>query len=197
MELEEMQKAWSALSKKADHQEKLTNEIIEKMTEEKYKSRLNKIGYWEYGGTLISYLGAFYVIARFSEIDNPYLQVFALVAIALMLVLPIISLTFLSGMSSLNISTKTYSENLKIYLHHKIRFQRLQQVSVVYGLYLMIGSLPLMMDIMGKDMSMFPNYWSLVFPLCVIVFLAFACWVIRYYNRTLNKAGSILSEIDN
>ncbi len=197
MELEEMKAAWDALSKKVEKQEKLTQQMIEKMTEQKYQTRLNKISYPESIGTLISFLGAFYVIINFTKIDNMYLQACALIAIALLSILPIISLTSLHGMNNLNISTRSYSDTIKIYAHHKIRFQRLQQFSVLYGFFLMVVSLPISMDILGKDMSVFPNYWTVIFPVCTLVFLGFACWVIRYYNRTLNKAENILSEIDN
>ncbi len=43
MEMEEMKSNWEKLSQRIEKQELLNNQLIEKMTSQKYKSKLKKI----------------------------------------------------------------------------------------------------------------------------------------------------------
>lgn len=69
MELEEMKNLWKGMSAQVEKQELLTKNLIEKVTEQKYYSKLNKIRYSEIIGTIICYLGAIYLIMNFMKID--------------------------------------------------------------------------------------------------------------------------------
>lgn len=197
MELEDMKNTWQEVSDRVEKQEILTNQLIEKMTHEKYHSKLNKIGYSEYAGTLICYIGAAYLIGNFTKIDGLLMQIFAIIAIALLFILPIISLKSLRTIRSVNISSKTYLEAIEDFGKRKIRFQKLQKLNVSLGLFLMLTGAPVLSSILGKDLSQIPHFWTLIFPISITFFLVFSFWVLRAYNKILNQTGKMLSDINN
>lgn len=196
MELEEMKNSWEELSKKVEKQEILTNQMIEKMTQQNYHSKLNKIGYAEFIGTLVCYIGAAYLSVHLLKIEGITMQLFGGIAIALLLILPIISLQSIRAMKSVNIASGTYVETLQNFARQKIRFQKLQKLNVSLGLLLMLLAVPVLAAIQGRDLSQTPYFWTLIFPLFVLFFLAFAYWVLRSYNKALHEAEKMLSEIN-
>ncbi len=197
MELEEMKKTWQEVSRRVEKQEILTNQLIEKMTHEKYHSKLNKIGYSEYAGTLICYVGAAYLIMNFTKIDDIRMQVFASIAIALLFILPIISIKSLRTIRRVNLSSKTYVEAIDDFVKRKIRFQKLQKLNVSLGLFLMLTGVPVLSSIQGKDLSQIPYFWTLIFPISTAFFLVFAFWVLRSYHKILNQTEKMLSDIQS
>lgn len=197
MDIEDMKHAWKELNKRVEDQEILTNQLIMKMTQKRYNSKLNKIGTSEYVGTLVCYMGATYLILNFTKIDGTSMRVLALIAIALLFILPIISLKSLRAVKSVNISSKTYLEAIDDFGKRKIRFQKLQKLNVSLGLFLLLIAVPILLAIQGKDLSQAPNYWTLFFPISIAFFLVFAFWVLRSYNKILNETEKMLSEINN
>ncbi|ERM80447.1 hypothetical protein P872_21800 [Rhodonellum psychrophilum GCM71 = DSM 17998] len=195
MELEEMKATWEALSQKVAQQEKLTHKMIENMTHQKYKSRLNKILYPEILGSIICFLGAIFMILNFQAIEGPIMQVFGILSILLLFGLPIISLASLSGLRKVNVSLMTYAEAIRNYSLQKIRFQKLQKLNVSMALLFLLIATPVFMEMNGKDISNIPYFWKLIFPLGVILFLGFSVWVLKNYNSALKKAEDTLSEI--
>lgn len=197
MELDEMKNLWQGLSKKVENQELLTKKSIEKVTEQKYHSKLNKIRYSEIIGAIICYLGAIFIIMNFIKIDSFAEQAFAVIAIGLLFTLPIISLISLRSMQKLQISSKPYLDTLNEFGKRKIKFQRFQKLNVSLGLFLIIIAIPVLSAIKGFDLSKTEHFWTLTFPISVIAFLGFAIWVLRSYNKSLEDTEKLLSEINN
>ncbi len=195
MELDEIKQAWQAMGKRLDNQETLTNRLIEKITDERYHSKLNKIGYPEYIGSLICYLGAIYLIFNFSKLEDVRMQLFAGIAVALLITLPIISLKSLQTVKGVPISSKTYLAAIDDFGKRKIRFQKLQKLNVSLGLFLMLVAIPVLSEIQGKDIAQTPYFWTVIFPASIAFFLAFSFWVLRFYDRILNETEKMLSDI--
>jgi len=193
MELEEMKSAWEQLNKRIEKQEILTHQMIEKSTQRQYHSKLKKIGTSEYIGTLICYIGAAYLIVNFTKIEQILMQIFGIISIALLLILPIISLQSIRAMKKVNIVSKTYLETINTFAKQKIKFQKLQKLNVALGMFLMLIAIPVLSAIQGKDVSQIPHFWSVIFPFFVLFFLGFAYWVLRAYNRALNEAEKMLN----
>jgi hypothetical protein len=197
MELKEMKNLWEGMSEKIEKQELLTNQLVEKMTEQKYQSRLNKIRYSEIIGAIICYLGAIYLIMNFMEIEPLPEKIFAVISIGLLLSLPIISLRYLSGMQDLKISSKTYLETINDFGKRKVRFQKFQKLNISLGLFLILVSIPVLSAIKGTDLSEKEYFWTLTFPISILAFLGFAYWVLKSYNKTLEGTEKMLSDINN
>jgi hypothetical protein len=197
MELEEMKNTWEELGERVEKQELLTNQLINKMMQQKYNSKLNKINYPEYIGTVVCYLGAAYLIMNFTKIEEILLQVFAIIDIALLFLLPIISLESLNKLKSVNIPSQTYLESINSFANQKIKFQKLQKLNVSLGLFFLLTAAPVLSAIQGKDLSQTPNFWTLIFPISVLLFLVFAYWVLKSYNNILNETKKMISDINN
>jgi steroid 5-alpha reductase family enzyme len=195
MELEEMQQAWATLSKRVEKQDILTTQLLEKTTQQNYHSRLNSIRYSELVGTLVCYAAAGYVSVFLNRIEDFWLQALAVLTIVVLLVLPVVSLASVRAVKGVNISVATYVETIQAFTRQKIKFQRLQKVNVFLGLVLLVVSLPVMAAIQGKDLSQIPHLWTVIMPVCVVVFLAFAYWVLKAYNKTLAEMENLLTDI--
>ncbi len=196
MELEEMRNTWQEMSKRIEKQEFLTNQVLEKMTNEGYNSKLKKIGIPEYIGTIICYIGAAYLIINFTKIEDTLIRVFALIAILLLFVLPIISLKSLRAMNIINISNKSYLKTIEDFGKRKIEFKKLQKLNVSLGFFLMLVTIPVLSAIQGKDIGQVPNFWTLVVPIFVTFFAVFAVWVLRYYSRVLKSLEKELTDFE-
>ncbi len=196
MELEEMKAAWQALSEKVEKQEKPTHKMIEKMTEQKFRSGTNSIFYSEILGSIICFAAALFLIVNFHSIDQQVMQVFGAVCIGLLIALPVISLITLRQLRKVNVSLLSYAEAIQTFTLKKIRFQNFQKLNIALALFLMVLFLPVLMDILGKDISQTPYFWSMVFPLGVGFFIGFAIWVMKHYNNALRRAEEVLSELD-
>ena len=196
MELEQLKMAWEDLSRKVEKQHKLTNQIIEKMTRQQYRSQLNKIAYPEITGTVICYAGAVLLGWSFKRLDQPLMQIFGILSLVYLVAAPIASLTLLAGLTKVQVSTMSYSEAVRDYIRKKIQFQKFQKLNVSPGFVFMIISFPVLLDLMGKDISEVPQaVWMCLLPCVVIFFFLATRWVLRNYNRALKEAEGLLAEI--
>jgi hypothetical protein len=196
MELEEMKQAWNAMSKRVEKQEILNQQIIEKMTNDQYQNNLKKIALPEFIGTIICYLGAAYLSVNVPKLDEPLIQFFGVISIALLLILPIISLQSVRAMRKVNLAAQTYLETIQIFGKQKLRFQKLQKLNVSLGLFLMVIGVPVLFSIPGVSLKPSPLFWLLYFPLGVMFFLGFSYWVLKYYNRKLKATERMLAEVN-
>jgi hypothetical protein len=196
MELEEMKLAWNDLSKKVEKQEILNQQMIEKMTKDQFQTNLKKIALPEYIGTIICYLGAAYLSVNVPKLDEPLIQFFGVISIALLLILPIISLQSVRAMRNVNLAAQTYLETIQVFGKQKLRFQKLQKLNVSLGLFLMVIGVPVLLSIQGMSLNPTPLFWMLYFPLGVMFFLGFSYWVLKYYNRKLKATEKLLTEVN-
>jgi hypothetical protein len=195
MELEEMRASWVALNQKVEKQRILTDKMIDKMTQEKYKNNLRKVALPEYIGTLICYFGAAYLIINFSKIDGLVFQIFGILSVLLLFTLPVISLKSVRAIKNIKIHSGSYADAIQDYAQRKIMFEKLQKLNVALGLFFLIIFIPTLGSILGKDISNIPHFWNLIFPLLTGFFIIFSYWVLKNYNRALKAGEEILSEI--
>lgn len=196
MELEEMKLAWNDLSKRVEKREILNQQMIEKMTKDQYQSNIKKIALPEYIGTIICYLGAAYLSVNVPKLEEPLIQFFGVISIALLLILPIISLQSVRAMRNVNLAAQTYLETIQIFGQQKIKFQRLQKLNISLGMFLMVIGVPVLLSIQGVSLNPSPLFWMLYFPLGVVFFLGFSFWVLKYYNRKLKATEKLLAEVN-
>ncbi len=196
MELEEMKHTWQEMSKRLENQEATTTRLLEKLTNEKYHSKINRIGNSEYIGTIVCYIGAAYLIINFVKLADVTMQIFALISILLLFILPIISLQSVRAIKGVKVTSKNYLETIHDFGRRKVRFQKLQKLNISLGLFLMLVAVPVLSAIQGKDISTIPYFWTLIFPISVAFFLVFAFWVISSYNKLLTKTEKMISDIN-
>lgn len=195
MELEEMKSNWEEMSKRIEKQEILNHELIEKMTHQKLKSNLKKIGNSEYIGTLTCYIGAVYLIINFAKIEEFIFQVLCVLTILLLFAVPIISLKSLKGLNSFSIHTAKYSETINAYMHYKWKFYKLQRINTILAFLLLILILPVLASIYGKEINSIQNFWTIIVPAFLMFFAGFSFITWRYYSKILKNIQTELSEL--
>ncbi len=195
MELEEMKSNWDEMSKRIEKQEILNNHLIEKMTHQKYKSKLEKIGNSEYIGSLTCYLAATYLIINFTKIEEFIFQLLCIITILLLFTLPIISLKSLRGMKNISIHTAKYSETIKTFMHRKMKFYKLQRINMILAFLLLIILLPVLASIYGKDINSITNFWTIIVPVFIAFFAGFSFITWRYYSKILKNLEKELRDL--
>ncbi|MGE0931792.1 hypothetical protein [Peijinzhouia sedimentorum] len=195
MELEKMKTSWEQMNRKLAKQKSENIQLIERMTKHQYKSKLNKIGYSEYVGTLVCYVAAAYLSVNLPKMSDPIMQVFALISILLLFALPIISLKSVKGLSANMDVTISHLDLLKRFAIKKLRFRKLQKLNVSLALFLMVIIIPVLASIQGKALNDIANFWTIIFPIGVVFFLGFAYWVLRFYNKALAQMQEVLEEL--
>ncbi len=200
MELEEMQAVWSQMSDQIEKQKKLTDKMIIMMTQEQYRKKLNKIAYPEIIGAVICYSVAILILFNLEKLDNWYSLVSGLISVVALLVLPVLSLKWISKMRNINISGNSYKETLIEYTKGKQRFKKSMRLGYYLGFVLMFVIMPVSSKIIkGKDLfTETKSIWPIVIaiPLAIIFFFVFTKWVYKSYTGSMNSAEVLIKELE-
>ena len=198
MELDELKASWETLSRDMEKQQLLNAKLIHQMISQKYKSRINSIGRYEWIGTIISFIMAGVICWNFNTLDTWLLRIFGIITIVLLIVLPLLSLRSIKGLHSINISLPEYQHTLRDFALQKIRFQKFQKINVYMSFLLVITSAPIAVKIMaGKDISQNLNMWLIMLPISALVLIVFSRWVLKHYNNSLHRAEELLAEMQS
>ena len=130
MELEEMQTAWATMSQELEKQQKLTNELILKMTQQRYHNHWNKIATPEKIGGVICYATVIALIIYFNKLDTIGLQISGGLCILILTILPIISLKTIRDLQHIDIGNNNYKETMEAFARSKKRFINFQKINI-------------------------------------------------------------------
>ncbi|MFZ6009837.1 MAG: hypothetical protein ACOYXT_05760 [Bacteroidota bacterium] len=198
MELDEMKNLWGQMSSEIEKQKKLTDTIIIKMTEDRYKNRLKNIAWSEAVGTLVCFAGLLLILINFQILNTWYLAVAGSVSAFFLLILPILSLRSLSQFRNINISGNNYKETLMAYAQGKKRFLFIQKLSFYLNFILILLMIPVMGKIIaGKDLLTETKTWIWFAPLAIPLYYYFARWVLKGYTHAAHDAENILAELNS
>lgn len=199
MDIEELQTTWTQMSEELDKQKRLTNEIILKMTQQEYKSRLDKVTIPEKLGTLVSYAAAIFILFNFNELDTVLLKTCGFITLVIIIVLPYLSLKYLKSMRNLDMANISYKDGIVAFTKSKRQFQKLLRVSTYLGFVLMLIILPVTTKLFdGEDMfTRDQDYsWLWFLPLGIGCYYFFTRKVISSYSSNIKKAGELLKELE-
>ena len=198
MELDELRSAWETLSMKMEKQQQLNAKLIEQMTNQNYKHRVNNIARPEFIAGIISFIMAIALILNFGKLNTLLLQVFGGFSALFLIVLPVLSFQSIKGLQTINMSLSTYKNTLKEFAIQKIRFQKFQKLNVFLSFIFMVAFAPVSVKLLaGKDIFQNLIPWLTIFPASVIVMFFVSRWVLRHYNNALKKAEELLTDIES
>lgn len=196
MELDDLKASWEEVGEKIEKQLVLNTKLIEKMTQQNYRMRLNRIAYPEIAGSLICLGMAVGLIVVFDRFDTPGLRLFAGLSVLLLIVLPIVSLQSLRGLAGLDLGRSSYTDVLQRFTARKIRFLRLHRLNTVLASLFMISVLPTAVRLFSvKDITGRASFWLVTVPICLVFQLIFSVWVFRHYRRVLKEAQELLDDL--
>ncbi|MFX0556988.1 hypothetical protein ACOCEA_09320 [Maribacter sp. CXY002] len=199
MEIEELQKAWEHMSHELEHQKKLTDEIIMKMTKDKFKSKFRKLATYESIGAAICYGVSVLVLFNFNKLDTWYLMVCGIVTIAFLTILPTLVLGALREIQNVDISNGTYKENLVTYSKAKNKLLKLQQIGIGLNFLVMFLVVPVTTKILSNKnvflIKMEPVQWIAIFVALIFMFII-SRWGYKSYLKITNSAAQILKDFE-
>lgn len=198
MELEEMQAAWSQMSQELEKQKQLTDEIIVKMTQQKYTSQWNKIMTGEKIGFVICYGVLIAILFNFNKLDTFALQLSGVLCVVILAILPILSLQTLRAMKRVNVTTMNYKETMETYAKGKKNFVNFQKLNIVLSFVFMLLTVPVSAKLLNGE-----NLFETLDPklgyasIFMLAFFGLLIWIVtRWYKRVIRNSDTILQEIE-
>ena len=197
MDLEEIQTIWSEMSVQLAQQKKLTNELIMKMTQERYRTKFDKITFYESIGAVICFIMAIYFLVNLDKLDTWYLLTCGIFTIAFLIILPIITLGLLGKIKRMNIVKNSFKETIVGYTKAKNQLLLMQRVGIYLSFVLMFTCLPVFSKIMNnKDLFLQNRIWLIYLPIMAVFLFFFTRWGYKCYKNITNSAENILKELE-
>ena len=195
MELNDLKTTWQNESN-TSNQNNLTTLIIDKMTKEKYQSKIKKITFPEIIGSIICVTAAGFIVLNFNKLDTTVLQA---VGIASIIILLIISTLGVLSLQQLNIKkdlNKPFAETLKIFAKQKLAFYKLQKINIILCYLLMVIIIVLLPKLFGnKDITEYEYFWLYAFSTGYIFLFLLSKFVSKFYKKTLQQTEELLKDL--
>lgn len=197
MELQELQTLWSQMSQELADQKKLTNDIIMKMTQEKYVNKFGKIVIYESIGAIICFAAALYVLVNFGKLEIWYLQLCGIFTLLFLIILPILTLKSLRRIKQINVAESSFKDTIVQFTKAKNQLLLLQRVGIYLSFLLMFTTLPVASKLLkNKDLFLETGIWYVYLPIMGIFLFFFTRWGYGCYKNITSSAESILSELE-
>jgi len=197
MELEEMQTAWSELSRQLENQKRLTHKIIMEMTQQKYSDKFRKFMRYEGLGAVICYAYALYILFNFGKLDTWYFEILGIAAMLFLLGLPIWILTAVKRIQTINILEGNYKETLLRYARARKQLLFAQRAAIYLCFVFIFISIPLSGKLLkNKDYFMNGLGWLWFIPVLGAFVFFFTRWSYRHYLDATNRAEDLIRELE-
>jgi len=196
MELEEMKTLWTEMSAEMEKQKTITNSIVLKMTQNRYKSKLNKILVPEIAGSIVCFAGMVFTLINIEKLHPWYLLACGIATVVILFFLSWVPLKYTRRIHAVNIADKNYKQLLQEYSINKKHFVLVQKANVYLSTVLLLVILPVTgMLIGGRDLFKETNLYlfyavsfSFLYPVCK--------WVFKRYSKIVTDAENMLKALE-
>ena len=198
MELEEMKIVWEELSTRLDQQQKLTHEIIIKMTQQQYQQKVNKIFYPEVIGSFICFTTALFILFHFNRLNTLLSFSLGIFSVLILISIALLTLYTMFNLKNLDLAQSTPREILDAY-HQKRRIVRQgQKAGLLLSLFLIFTILPVFAKIgSGKDILPNAQVWWWYLPIMAFLFLGLVFFFGRFYANVFSQTEKLIKDLDN
>ncbi len=197
MELEEMKLLWSDLNVKVEKQSRIQQEMIMKITRQKYRSKLEVIRLSEMVGSVVCFIYVAYLMSHFGELVLWYNRVLAIVSMLILIIPPILSLRVLRGMKNLQVGIESPAVLLQKFARRKLEFWKIQRMSMLLSGVLLLTVLLPFTEIEGTGNRLTTySFWMIYIPLALLFMLLFSRWVWSKYKGAIEASEQLLSELN-
>ena len=197
MEIEELQTVWSEMSDQLEKQKKLTNELIMQMTQDRYRTKFDKITFYETIGAIVCFVMAIYLLVNIDKLDTWYLLSCGIFTITLLIILPVITLGLLGKIKRINILKNSFKETIVGYEKAKNQLLLTQRVGIYLSFILVFTCLPVFSKIMkNKDLFLQTEAWLIYLPIMAVFLFFFTRWGYKCYKNITNSAENILKQLE-
>lgn len=196
MSLEELKNDWEAIGKSAD-QNKLSNEQIKAILKSKYRSFTARILIFEFLILLIYVYFIGLTIFKFNALGVVYLELIAIICIAMLAVLFIIRFVKLVNTFRNRFLTYSYASAIKNLARQKIRIQRFYLINIVLGFLLIVLLIILNIKFYNEyDLIQSSYFWITIIPCSLLFIVLVNKWMRKYYVKVIREAEDLLQELD-
>lgn len=197
MELDDLKKEWQDLNSHASNKNILTPIIINQMTQKNYNSKINKIKYPEFVGTLVCFASILFISFNFNELDTLLFQVIGLLTIVILIIIPVFSFLSITKFNSSEDFNKPYIEMIRQFVNNKLQFHQYQKMNAMFCYLLVVGIIILLPKFFyDKDITSNKTFWTFAFAFGYIFLIVFSKWVKSFYSNSLNQAEQLIKEIN-
>ena len=197
MNVEDLQAIWTEMSEELDKQKKLTHEIIMQMTQQRYKSQLQKISNYEGLGAILCFIIGIGMLVNLNKLETWFELVCGIFTAVFLLVYPFLSLGSIRAMKRINIIEGKYTDTIKAFTKARNNFLLVQRIGIGLGFVLIITVLPVASRIIkGKALFQETGVWIWYTPIMLILMILISRWGYGHYKRITKSAGNILSELE-
>lgn len=196
MELDEMKSLWADVSLRVEKQDKIQKELLMEITKQKFRSKLDNVRVPEIIGSFVCVGYAMYLLSHFPELELWYNQVFALVSVLILIILPVSSLTIIKSMRSLRLDSDTPAVLLEKFSKSKVRFFKLQRYGIIFGAMLMFTILPPYAELNGSEYVSDPMFWIIFIPSGPVLMYLLSRWVLKKYKGVIESSEKMLEELE-
>ncbi|RMB62842.1 hypothetical protein EAX61_04475 [Dokdonia sinensis] len=200
MELEEMQIAWSQMSSELEKQKQLTDELIMKMAQQQYTSKINKILRAERVGAIICFATIIYILVNFTKFQSWQSQASAVILVITLFVMSVGSLFLLKKMKAINLQQDNLSTTIKKFSKYKKYTSQFQRGSILVGFFVLFASSAVFSVLFsGKDMFLEVDLTKMIIPMIfgLIIFGIIAYLGSRFYGKSLKEAQLIIEDLED
>ncbi|HYK75813.1 MAG TPA: hypothetical protein VEV16_02460 [Daejeonella sp.] len=193
MELDDLKSTWDSQN---NEKQDLTLNMIDQMTQKKYRSKIKKIAYPEIIGSIICLIAAVFIGINFHKLDTGFLQGVGVLSIILLLLLSVISFLSIRQLTVAEDVGKPYAEALKAFATRKLKFYKLQKINITLSYLLLVTVIVLFSKFFsGKDITDSKYFWTFSFTIGYIFLLFFSMYVSKYYKKTLRQTEELLQDL--
>ena len=194
MELDDLKSTWQDESNTSTQNNFTT--LIDKMTQEKYHSKIKKITLPEIIGSIICIIAAGFIVLNFNKLDTIVLQAVGVASIIIILVISILSILSLQRLNIKKDLNKPYAETLKVFAKQKLAFYKLQKLNIILCYLLMVTIIVLLPKLFdNKDITEYQYFWLSAFSTGYIFLLLLSKFVSKFYRKTLQQTEELLKEL--
>ena len=194
---DDLKSAWqneSNIAKKNN----LTSSIIDKMTKEKYDSKIKKVALPEIIGSSICVIAAGFIALNFNKLDTIILQAAGAASVIILLIISVFSVLSLQRLNMKKDLTKPYAETLKIFATQKMAFYKLQKINIILCYLLLVTIIILLPKLFGgKNITEYKYFWLFAFSTGYIFLLFFSKFVSDFYKKKLQQTEELLKELQS
>ncbi len=194
----ELQEMWDKFNSSLKQQKLITERVIMDITKIKFSDKIKSIIKYESIGAIVLLIASIKLIWNIQIFDTLPLQITVVISLIIMIMLPVLSLSSIYRMKSMNMSTRNIKENIVEYTKRQSRFLLVQRWGVLISPILMLALIPLFLKLRKGEDFFAGNSNNLLWyiPIALIALVLFGKWGYGCYTRITEDAKKILQELE-
>ena len=195
MTLDDLKNTWDQIGDQVIEKHNFNPKIFNKMSKRKFNLNLQKIAIPELIASVLCIGAAVYIGFQFDLLDTALFITVGVVSIALLTVLPAISLFSIQQLFKTTDIGKSYAETLKEFAVQKMKFCKLQKLNITLS-YVLLAVVMILVTKFGKKTNDESAY-IMIFGFCFgyVILLFFSKWVFKKYNKIIQQTENLLKEL--